>query len=76
MLMSLCTDTYAQQSPLRVAFLPQQEGFYFIEENGGFAGYNYDYLMEIAEYTGWDYEFVLIDDGWNSYNIAKEMLLN
>lgn len=28
-------------------------------EQGNFSGYNYDYLQEIAKYTGWQYEFVL-----------------
>lgn len=27
-------------------------------EDGVFSGYTYDYLMEIADYTGWTYEFV------------------
>ena len=28
------------------------------EENGVYSGYTYDYLMKVAEYTGWQYEFV------------------
>lgn len=27
-------------------------------DNGVFSGYTYDYLMEIANYTGWQYEFI------------------
>lgn len=74
-MISSCWVSSAQETPIRVAFLPQQEGFYHIEENGGYAGYYYDYLMEVAEYTDWTYEFVVIDEGWDSYAIAKEMLL-
>lgn len=73
-----CTlgESQASQAPLRVGFLPQVEGFYFIEENGGYAGYSYHYLMEISEYTDWSYEFVVINEGWDSYRVAKEMLLS
>ena len=27
-------------------------------EGGGYYGYTYDYLKELSQYTGWDYEFV------------------
>lgn len=64
------------QETIRVAFIPQQEGFYKMDENGNYSGYNVDFLHEVAEYTQWSYEFVLIDEGWDSYPIGKEMLLN
>lgn len=28
------------------------------DKNGNYYGYDYDYLMQIAQYTGWEYEFV------------------
>lgn len=31
-------------------------------EDGVFSGYSYDYLMRVAEYTGWTYEFVSNND--------------
>lgn len=69
-------DVVAKENTVRVAFIPQLTGFYYIEENGGYAGYNYEYLMEISEYTDWDIEFVLIDEGIYSYDKAKAMLLS
>lgn len=34
------------------------DGFIDQEPNGNFSGYGYDYLEEITNYTGWQYEFV------------------
>lgn len=42
---------------VRVGF-PIQEGLTMKDENGNYSGYTYDYLQEIAQYTGWEYEFV------------------
>lgn len=52
---------------VRVAF-PYQAGLTEIDEDGRHTGYTYEYLMEIAQYTGWEYEFVTptsekIDEG-------------
>lgn len=33
------------------------------DADGQYSGYGYDYLQEIAKYTGWEYEFV--DSTWN-----------
>lgn len=33
-------------------------GYFECGENGEYSGYGYDYLKEIAQYTGWTYEFV------------------
>ena len=38
------------------------DGFLDINEDGTRSGYQFDYLMEIAQYTGWQYEFV--DSSW------------
>lgn len=60
---------------VKVAFMPVQAGFYNVDDFGNYSGYNYDYLLELSAYTGWDYEFILIDEGWNSYSTAKTMLM-
>ena len=42
---------------LRVGF-PMQGQLSFVDEYGNYSGYTYDYLQEIAQYTGWEYEIV------------------
>ena len=44
----------------RVRF-PIQDGITEIDVNGNYTGYTYDYLMEIAQYTDWKYEYVLVE---------------
>jgi len=46
-----------KQRPIRVAF-PQSEGLSETTEDGTRSGVFYDWLVEIAKYTGWEYEFV------------------
>lgn len=67
---------FGTNDEIRVAFLPDMYGFYKIEENGDFSGYNYDYLMNVAQHTGWTYEFVIIQEGLTSTSLkkAEEML--
>ena len=36
----------------------QKEGVFTRSEDGTYAGYTYDYLVHIAQFTGWKYEFV------------------
>nr|WP_162990787.1 transporter substrate-binding domain-containing protein [Maliibacterium massiliense] len=48
-----------QTKTIRVAY-PIQAGLTDIDENGNFCGYTYEYLEEVAQYTGWDYEFVQV----------------
>lgn len=48
------------ERPLRVAF-PLQDGLAQVDEDGNYSGYTYEYLQEIAQYTGWSYEFVTLD---------------
>ena len=51
-------EGYAQQkNTIRVAY-PIQYGLTEIDEEGNYSGYTYEYLQEIAQYTGWDLEFV------------------
>lgn len=44
---------------IRVGY-PIQAGFTEYSEQGGYSGYTYEYLQEIAQYTGWEYEFVCL----------------
>ena len=46
---------------VRVGY-PIQQGLTEIDENGNYTGYIYDYLQEIAQYTGW--EVCCITAGW------------
>ena len=46
-----------EQTVIRVGYDPS--GIYLYQgEDGGFQGYNLEYLYEIAKYTDWKYEFV------------------
>lgn len=59
---------------LRVGF-PQQKGLSEWAEDGSPSGYTYDYLREIAQYTGWNYEFVAPSgDADNDTESLLEML--
>ena len=42
---------------IRVAY-PYQAGLTEVDVQGNYSGYTYEYLQEIAQYTGWSYEFV------------------
>lgn len=50
------------QEVLKVAF-PESSGINEVYEDGTFGGCVYDWLNEIAKYTGWQYEFVTGDAG-------------
>lgn len=71
----LPASVYGQQAKkIRVGF-PQQEGLTQIGPDGELSGYTYEYLMEIAQYTGWDYEFVQVPGNINeSLTKMLEML--
>lgn len=55
---------------IRVAFF-DQNGLSRLTEDGKREGYDYEYLQEIAQYTGWNYEFV--DFRGNNEDILKAM---
>lgn len=42
-------------------FFPLQFGFTQQDEKGNLSGYTYEYLMKIAQFTGWSYEFEIVD---------------
>lgn len=54
-------SAFAQEArPIRVGF-PSQPGLTYHNENGDYSGYTYEYLIEVAQYTGWSYEFVELE---------------
>lgn len=52
--------TAREEQVIRVGY-PIQERLTEIDEYGNPCGYSYDYLKEIAKYTGWKYELVQIE---------------
>ena len=54
------TSSSNSSKVIRVAY-PIQEGLTEKDEQGNYSGYTYDYLQEIAQYTGWEYEFVEVE---------------
>lgn len=67
--LSLCGQTGAagagtgeEGRVVKVAY-PLQSGLTDIDPQGDYCGYTYEYLEEIAQYTGWRYEFVVAEDG-------------
>ncbi|MEG2368855.1 MAG: transporter substrate-binding domain-containing protein [Raoultibacter sp.] len=49
---------------IRVGY-PLQKGLTELSEEGEYAGYTYEYLNQIAQYTGWKYEFVTFEGSLN-----------
>lgn len=47
----------AEKRIIRVAY-PVQDGLTGYDNYGNRCGYTYEYLEEVAQYTGWDYEFI------------------
>lgn len=59
-MISMCPFVHAQQQKVIRVGWPIQKGLTEKTE-GGYSGYTYDYLKELAQYTGWTYEFVTVD---------------
>lgn len=53
-------DEVSDSSVLTVAF-PESKGINECYEDGAYGGMVYDWLIEIAKYTGWKYEFITGD---------------
>lgn len=49
--------THTNQQVVKVGYM-QKEGVFARNEDGSFEGYTYDYLVSIAQFTGWKYEFI------------------
>ncbi len=56
---------------LRVGF-PIQDGLSFVDDEGNLSGYTYEYLMRLAQYADWRYEFVQLDGDLNT--VLTDML--
>lgn len=54
------TESSEERTVLRVAF-PISTGINEVYDDGSYGGMVYDWLHEIAKYTGWEYEFVIGD---------------
>ncbi len=67
----------AEQRVVRVGYMPQ-EGVLERNEDGTFQGYTYDYLIHIAQFTGWTYEFIEAPGDTDNEQAANlvDMLMN
>ena len=45
--------------------MAMQSGLSMKDDKNNYYGYDYDYLMQIAQYTGWEYEFVEVEGDIN-----------
>ncbi|MFI3173868.1 MAG: EAL domain-containing protein [Bacillota bacterium] len=61
-----------EDEKIKVAF-PLMDGFHMMDQHGNLSGYNYDYLMKIAQYTDWEYEFIIIDEETNEKSLYEAM---
>lgn len=64
-----------EKKVVRVAF-PEQTGFSSTDASGNHSGYTYEFLEEIAKYTGWEYEFITGDGSDESLLKMMEGLKN
>ena len=59
---------------IRVGY-PLITGLSMKDKDGNYYGYDYDYLMQIAQYTGWEYEFVEVEGNANERIIKLMKML-
>lgn len=74
-LVSVAFPAAAQEGhrKIRVGF-PLQAGMSEMDHDGNFSGYTYEYLQEIAQYTGWEYEFVPIPESHAPMPVLMDLL--
>ncbi|NLA77104.1 MAG: transporter substrate-binding domain-containing protein, partial [Clostridiales bacterium] len=74
---------FAAFTPVRVAAQPSDavvrvgffafDGYHMTDERGVRSGYGYEYMLEMAKYTDWVYDYKGYDASWAD---AQEMLEN
>ncbi|NCC44724.1 MAG: transporter substrate-binding domain-containing protein, partial [Clostridia bacterium] len=67
----------AAHRTVRVAF-PSQSGMSDVGGSGDLMGYNYEYLQQLAEYAGWNLEYITFEDQTSNDGImsAMDMVMN
>ena len=64
-------DTGSDQRVVRVGYYPMTNFQEYDASTGEYRGYSYDYMLAIAQYAGWKYEFVPV-----TYDEGIQMLEN
>lgn len=74
MLFSVCFayGNETENTKIKVAF-PLIDGFHIVDEHRNISGYNYEYLMKIAQYVDWEYEFIIIDEATTNDSLNEAM---
>lgn len=72
------SNTYAttkNATTIKVACI-LDHGFFYLEGNGQLGGYNYDYMELISQHTGWELDFIVIENEntYAAYMEAIEMM--
>jgi len=52
-----CAAEQGQKQTIKVGYYGY-DSFLSVDGNNGYSGYSYEFLKDIGEYTGWNYEFV------------------
>jgi len=52
-----CAAEQGQKQTIKVGYYGY-DNFLSVDGNNGYSGYSYEFLKDIGEYTGWEYEFV------------------
>lgn len=70
---SIANNTTSNEDNILKVGFPLQAGFHIVDENGNLSGYNYDYLLKLSQYTGWEYEFIIIEEETLNETLIKAM---
>ncbi|MEG0460168.1 diguanylate cyclase domain-containing protein [Gordonibacter sp.] len=66
------TNSTTVGDTIRVGFV-NQPGSFSVDKDGNYAGYEYDYLIQLAQYTGWNYEFIEATGDSENARILKSL---
>lgn len=69
----LCAPAFASEKKqtVRVGFF-EMEGFFHKDGDGGYDGYGYEFMVEMAKYANWELEFVEGDFDGLQYKLADD----